>query len=309
MLKNISLFVSKQLAILVVLATLFSLYYPQVGSSLVKTSWVVYILGIIMFGMGLNVKASDFKELFIRPKFVLIGIGAQFIIMPLIAYVLVKGFNLPLGLAIGVVLVGTCPGGTSSNVITYLSKGDVALSVGITSCTTLLAPFMTPILTKLLIGQSIDVNVIAMFLSVVKVVIVPIVLGILAHRFLPKIAEFLKDVLPMISTLGIVAIVIAVVSVSAEKIIANLGIIVLIVVCHNLFGYLFGFLVGKSVTKDMAKVKALSVEVGMQNSGLATSLALTHFATQPLAAVPGALFSVWHNISGGILASIYARIK
>ena len=309
MLKNISLFVSKQLAILVVLATLFSLYYPQVGSSLVKTSWVVYILGIIMFGMGLNVKASDFKELFIRPKFVLIGIGAQFIIMPLIAYVLVKGFNLPLGLAIGVVLVGTCPGGTSSNVITYLSKGDVALSVGITSCTTLLAPFMTPILTKLLIGQSIDVNVIAMFLSVVKVVIVPIVLGILAHRFLPKIAEFLKDVLPMISTLGIVAIVIAVVSVSAEKIIANLGIIVLIVVCHNLFGYLFGFLVGKSVTKDMAKVKALSVEVGMQNSGLATSLALTHFATQPLAAVPGALFSVWHNISGGILASIFARIK
>lgn len=309
MLKNISLFVSKQLAILVVLATLFSLYYPQVGSSLVKTSWVVYILGIIMFGMGLNVKASDFKELFIRPKFVLIGIGAQFIIMPLIAYILVKGFNLPLGLAIGVVLVGTCPGGTSSNVITYLSKGDVALSVGITSCTTLMAPFMTPILTKLLIGQSIDVNVIAMFLSVVKVVIVPIVLGILAHRFLPKIAEFLKDVLPMISTLGIVAIVIAVVSVSAEKIIANLGIIVLIIVCHNLFGYLFGFLVGKSVTKDMTKVKALSVEVGMQNSGLATSLALTHFATQPLAAVPGALFSVWHNISGGILASIYARIK
>ena len=309
MLKNISLLVSKQLAILVVLATLFSLYYPQVGSSLVKTSWVVYILGIIMFGMGLNVKASDFKELFIRPKFVLIGIGAQFIIMPLIAYVLVKGFNLPLGLAIGVVLVGTCPGGTSSNVITYLSKGDVALSVGITSCTTLLAPFMTPILTKLLIGQSIDVNIIAMFLSVVKVVIVPIVLGILAHRFLPKISEFLKDVLPMISTLGIVAIVIAVVSVSAEKIIANLGIIVLVIVCHNLFGYLFGFLVGKSVTKDMAKVKALSVEVGMQNSGLATSLALTHFATQPLAAVPGALFSVWHNISGGILASIYARIK
>lgn len=309
MLKNISLLISKQLAILVVLATLFSLYYPQVGSSLVKTSWVVYILGIIMFGMGLNVKASDFKELFIRPKFVLIGIGAQFIIMPLIAYILVKGFNLPLGLAIGVVLVGTCPGGTSSNVITYLSKGDVALSVGITSCTTLLAPFMTPILTKLLIGQSIDVNVIAMFLSVVKVVIVPIVLGILAHRFLPKIAGLLKDVLPMISTLGIVAIVIAVVSVSAEKIIANLGIIVLIIVCHNLFGYLFGFLVGKSVTKDMAKVKALSVEVGMQNSGLATSLALTHFATQPLAAVPGALFSVWHNISGGILASIYARIK
>lgn len=309
MLKNISLFVSKQLAILVVLATLFSLYYPQIGSSLVKTSWVVYILGIIMFGMGLNVKASDFKELFIRPKFVLIGIGAQFIIMPLIAYVLVKGFNLPLGLAIGVVLVGTCPGGTSSNVITYLSKGDVALSVGITSCTTLLAPFMTPILTKLLIGQSIDVNVIAMFLSVVKVVIVPIVLGILAHRFLPKIAGLLKDVLPMVSTLGIVAIVIAVVSVSAEKIIANLGIIVLVIVCHNLFGYLFGFLVGKSVTKDMAKIKALSVEVGMQNSGLATSLALTHFATQPLAAVPGALFSVWHNISGGILASIFARIK
>lgn len=309
MLKNISLLVSKQLAILVVLATLFSLYYPQVGLNLVKTSWVVYILGIIMFGMGLTVRSSDFKELFVHPKFVLIGILAQFIIMPLIAYGLVKGFHLPLGLAIGVVLVGTCPGGTSSNVITYLSKGDVALSVGITSCTTLLAPFMTPLLTKLLIGQEIDVNVVAMFLSVVKVMIVPIALGVLVHKFLPKITKKLMDLLPMVSTLGIVAIVIAVVSTSASNIMANLGIILLVVVLHNLVGYLFGFLVGRTVTNDTSKVKALSVEVGMQNSGLATSLALTHFATQPLAAVPGALFSVWHNISGGILASIYARIK
>lgn len=309
MLKNISLFVGKQLAILVVLATIFSLYFPETGSSLVKTSWVSYILGVIMFGMGLSVRASDFKELFIRPKFVIIGIISQFAIMPFIAFVLVKGFNLPLGLAIGVVLVGTCPGGTSSNVITYLSKGDVALSVAITSCTTLLAPFMTPLLTKLLIGQSIGVNVIAMFLSVVKVVIVPIALGILAHKFLPKITLKPQDILPLISTLGIVAIVIAVVSISASNIMANLGIILLVIILHNLAGYLFGFLAGRAVTNDMAKIKALSVEVGMQNSGLASSLALTHFATQPLSAVPGALFSVWHNISGGILASIFARIK
>lgn len=309
MLKNISNIAGKYIAVWVLIATIFSLFLPEVGSKLVSTSWVSYILGVIMFGMGLTVRTSDFKELLLRPKLVIIGIISQFAIMPLIAFILVKAFNLPLALAIGVVLVGTCPGGTSSNVITYLSKGDVALSVAITSCTTLLAPFMTPFLTHLIIGQSIDVDVLGMFLGIVKVVIVPILAGILFHKFVPKITEFLQDILPFISTAGIVAIVIAVVSKSAGAIMANLGVIVIVVICHNLFGYLLGFFVGKAVTKEISKVKTLSIEVGMQNSGLASALAVAHFSAYPLAAVPGALFSVWHNISGGILASIYARMK
>ena len=297
------------IAVLVIVGTIFALFMPDVAKAIFKTSYVTYILGIVMFGMGLTVKTEDFKELIVRPKLVTIGICAQFMIMPLLAYLLVKGFNLPLGLAIGVVLVGTCPGGTSSNVITYLSKGDVALSVAITSCTTLLAPFVTPLLTKLLIGQSIDINLVAMFMSIVKVVIVPITLGIVFRQFLPKLTEALQSILPMVSSFGITAIVIAVVAANASNIIANVGIIVIVVMLHNLLGYLTGYMVGKAVTDDIAKVKALSIEVGMQNSGLAASLALTHFAAHPLAAVPGALFSVWHNISGGILASIFSRMK
>lgn len=309
MVKNLSDMAGRYIAVLVLLGTAFALFMPETASSLVKTSWVTYILGVIMFGMGLTVSVEDFKELFVRPKFVIIGILSQFIIMPLLALILVKVFNLPIALAVGVVLVGTCPGGTSSNVITYLSKGDVALSVSITSCTTLLAPFMTPLLTNLIIGKSIDIDTLGMFISIVQVVIVPIALGILFHKFLPKITAILQDILPLISTLGITAIVIAVVAASANAIIANIGVIVIVVILHNMLGYFTGFLVGKAAGGDTAKVKALSIEVGMQNSGLASSLALTHFANYPLAAVPGALFSVWHNISGGILASFYSRIK
>ncbi|NLK66974.1 MAG: bile acid:sodium symporter family protein [Campylobacteraceae bacterium] len=309
MIKKFSDLAGRYIAVLVIVGTIFALFMPDVAKAIFKTSYVTYILGIVMFGMGLTVKTEDFKELIVRPKLVTIGICAQFMIMPLLAYLLVKGFNLPLGLAIGVVLVGTCPGGTSSNVITYLSKGDVALSVAITSCTTLLAPFVTPLLTKLLIGQSIDINLVAMFMSIVKVVIVPITLGIVFRQFLPKLTEALQSILPMVSSFGITAIVIAVVAANASNIIANVGIIVIVVMLHNLLGYLTGYMVGKAVTDDIAKVKALSIEVGMQNSGLAASLALTHFAAHPLAAVPGALFSVWHNISGGILASIFSRMK
>ncbi|MCI6988936.1 MAG: bile acid:sodium symporter family protein [Campylobacter sp.] len=306
MLRKISLFVGKYIAVFVILATLFALFLPEYGK-VIKTSWVNYILGLIMFGMGLTVKFSDFKELFVRPKFVIIGILSQFIVMPSIAFFLVKVFNLSLELAIGIVLVGTCPGGTSSNVITYLSRGDLALSVAITSCTTLLAPIMTPFLTYLLISQSIEVDTIGMFISVVQVVLIPIVLGIVVSRFFPKFTHAVMDVLPLISTLGIIAILVAVVSVSASKILANIGIIFLVVILHNLLGYLFGFIIGKIFKANTAQIKALCVEVGMQNSGLASGLALAHFAAYPLAAVPGALFSVWHNISGGILAGFFAR--
>ncbi|WP_267523826.1 bile acid:sodium symporter family protein [Campylobacter sp. MG1] len=306
--KFISDFVSKFLALFVLIATIFAIIYPNI-SNIIKTSYVTYILGIIMFGMGLCVKASDFKEIFLRPKDVILGILAQFCIMPFIAYLLIYFFKLDIALAIGVALVGACPGGTSSNVISYLSKADVPLSLSITSCTTLLAPIITPFLTYLLVGKSVDINAFNMFISIINVVIIPIILGILMHKFFPKITKALNDILPLISTLGIIAIVMSVVGANASKILANLGIILIVVILHNILGYILGYLIGKIFKLNLAKTKTISIEVGMQNSGLATALASIHFANYPLAAVPAALFSVWHNISGGILSSFYRKLK
>ncbi|WP_257875430.1 bile acid:sodium symporter family protein [Helicobacter sp. 12S02232-10] len=207
------------------------------------------------------------------------------------------------------ILVGTSPGGTASNVITYLSRGDVALSVAITSCTTLLAPIMTPLLTYLLANQSIEVNVWNMFFSIIEVILIPIILGVSVHKFFPKFSKRFEEILPLISTIGIVAIIASIVSANAQRILSSAFVILFVVILHNLLGYLFGFLIGRVFKFSLSKTKALSIEVGMQNSGLAASLAVTHFAMYPLAAVPAVIFSVWHNVSGGILASVYSKIK
>jgi len=307
-LKKLAQFVSRWMAVIVIAVAALALIAPAPVGAVLKTSYVNTLLGIVMFGMGLTLKPGDFKVVFSRPKDVIIGCVAQFTIMPLLAFLLCKVFALPTELAVGVILVGTCPGGTSSNVITYMSKGDVALSVGMTSVSTILAPFLTPLLTQLYAGQSVDVNVVSMFLSIVKVVIVPIGLGFLINHFLPKVAETIVDILPMISTLAIVAIVGAVVAANAAKIMTCGLLIIAVVVLHNVLGYAVGYLVGKVLKLDTTKCRAISIEVGMQNSGLATSLAGAHFAQYPLATIPGAVFSVWHNISGAILANIFLKL-
>ena len=215
--------------------------------------------------------------------------------------------HLPTELAIGVILVGTCPGGTSSNVMTYLSKGDVALSVGMTAVSTVLAPLLTPLLTLLYAGQRVDVNPMSMFMSIVKVVLVPIALGFVVNHFFHKFTEEAVRVLPLVSTTAIVLIICAVVSANSAKIMTSGLLILVVVILHNVLGYLTGFGVGKLLKLDSTKCRAISIEVGMQNSGLATSLAAAHFAQYPLATIPGAVFSVWHNISGAILANFFAR--
>ena len=257
--------------------------------------------------MGLTLKPGDFKVVFSRPKDVIIGCLAQFTIMPLLAFLLTKLFGLSPELAIGVILVGTCPGGTSSNVMTYLSKGDVPLSVGMTAVSTVLAPFLTPLLTYVYAGARVDVNMASMFLSIIKVVIVPIAAGFIINHFFSRFTQNVVEILPLISTTAIVAIVAAVVSANSSKIMTSGLLIVGVVILHNILGYLLGFSIGKFLKLDSSKCRAISIEVGMQNSGLATSLAATHFAQYPLATIPGAVFSVWHNISGAVLANIYAR--
>ena len=305
-LEKVSDFVGKYMAAIVIAVAALALLAPGTVS-FIKTSYVNYLLGIVMFGMGLTLKPSDFKVVFSRPKDVIVGCIAQFTLMPFLAFLLTKLFNLPAELAVGVILVGSCPGGTSSNVMTYLSKGDVALSVGMTAVSTILAPFLTPLLTLLYAGQRVDVNVMSMFLSIVKVVLVPIALGFVINHFFHEFTQNAVRVLPLISTTAIVAIVAAVVSANSAKILTSGLLIVAVVILHNLLGYATGFAVGKALHLSSSKCRAISIEVGMQNSGLATSLAATHFAQYPLATIPGAVFSVWHNISGAILANFFAR--
>ena len=265
------------------------------------------MLGIVMFGMGTTLNLKDFALVLKRPLDILIGCCAQYFVMPFLAYLLSVAFNLDPALTTGVVLVGTCPGGTSSNVITFMSKGDVALSVGMTAVSTVLAPILTPLLTLLYAGQRVDVNPMNMFLSIVKVVLVPIALGFVVNHFFHAFTQNAVRVLPLISTTAIVLIICAVVSANSAKIMTSGLLILAVVILHNLLGYLTGFGVGKLLKLDSTKCRAISIEVGMQNSGLATSLAAAHFAQYPLATIPGAVFSVWHNISGAVLANFFAR--
>ena len=304
--KRFCQFVSDYMGVLVLLSALAALLFPGTIGHL-KPTLINPLLGVIMFGMGLTLKAEDFKVVFSRPKDVLMGCLAQFTVMPLLAFALTKIFRLEPALAIGVILVGCCPGGTASNVITYLAKGDLALSVGMTAVSTLLAPVLTPLLVWLLAGETVDVDVVGMLLSILWVVILPIALGLLVKRFWPRTTEQASAYLPALSTLAICLIVLIVIAANAHKLLDGGLVILLVVVLHNVCGLGAGYLIGTLLRLTPAKRRAISVEVGMQNSGLASSLATLHFAAYPLATIPGALFSVWHNISGALVAKLYSR--
>lgn len=306
--KLIALFFSRFMAVIVLAVAALALFVPSSGVW-IPLKAVNYLLMVVMFGMGLTMKLGDFKVVFIHPKEMIVGCIAQFTIMPLLAFALGKIFGLEAALLAGVILVGTCPGGTSSNVITYMSKGNVALSVGMTSVNTLLSPVLTPAITYLLLRTSVNVDVWAMCLSIVQVVILPIALGFVVNRFAAKLVARAVEILPVVSVIAICLIVATVVSHNAEKIMTTGAIVFVVVILHNLLGYACGFGVGKLFRMDLAKTKALTVEIGMQNSGLATSLAATSFPSLAMATVPGAIFSVWHNISGAVLAAVLQHKK
>ena len=302
--KIIKDFFIKYMALIVLAIALISLFIPQ-SALWISTSWINYLLMVVMFGMGMTLKPESFILVFKRPKDILCGIFAQYTIMPLLAFALSRLFGLDAALTAGVILVGTCPGGTASNVITYFAKGDIALSVSITSVNTMLAPILTPLVTYLLLSTTGEVDVISMILAIVNVILIPIALGFVLNRFFATATQKMVDLLPVISVVAICMIIATVVAHNAEKI-YNCGFLVLsVVILHNLLGYLCGFALGKLLKMEPARVKAFSIEIGMQNSGLATSLASTAFPMLTMATVPGAIFSVWHNISGAILAEIY----
>ena len=290
---------------LVLMSAVFALIFPETVSH-VKPTIINPLLGVIMFGMGLTLRADDFRIVFSRPKDVLVGCLAQFTVMPLLAWMLARVFALDEALTVGVVLVGCCPGGTASNVITYLAKGDLALSVGMTGMSTLLAPVLTPLLVWLLAGKSVDVNVMGMLLSILWVVILPIAAGLIVKRLWPRYTSAATAYLPALSSIAICAIVLIIIAANAGKLLSGGLIIILVVMLHNICGLGIGYGIGTIMSMSAAKRKAISIEVGMQNSGLASSLATLHFATYPMATIPGAIFSVWHNISGALVARLFS---
>ena len=294
------------MGVIVLMVAVLSLFVP---SSLAWIgTWVINpLLGVIMFGMGLTLSAQDLKIVLSRPKDILIGCLTQFTVMPLLAWGLTKAFSLPQELAIGVILVGCCPGGTASNVITYLAKGDLALSVGMTGVSTLLAPLLTPLLTWVLAGKNINVDVVGMLLSILWVVFLPIAFGLVIKAIWPKFTEKAMAYLPAFSSVAIAFTVSIIISANASKLLAGGLVIVIVVILHNLLGLGFGYLIGRLLGLEEPKKRAISIEVGMQNSGLASSLATLHFAAYPMATIPGAIFSVWHNISGAIVAWLYTK--
>ena len=302
--KRLCDFIARWMGLLVVIVAAVSLLIPA-SFSWIDTWSINPLLGVIMFGMGLTLSPHDFHIVLSRPKDILIGCLAQFTVMPLLAWGLAWVFALPKELALGVMLVGCCPGGTASNVITYLAKGDLALSVGMTAASTLLAPILTPLLVWLLAGTMVDVDTLGMLQSIVYVVIAPIIVGLLCQSFLPKLTKSVVPYLPAFSSIVIAYVVGIVVSHNADRLLVGGLIVILVVMMHNLLGLSTGFLIGKLLHIAKPKCVALSIEVGMQNSGLASSLAVLHFAAYPLASVPGAIFSVWHNISGALAAKFY----
>lgn len=299
---------SDYIGILVLLSAVLGLLFPEWFSH-VKPTLINPMLGVVMFGMGLTLSLDDFRVVFSRPKDVFIGCLAQFTVMPLVAWLLARVFVLDEALTVGVVLVGCCPGGTASNVITYLAKGDLALSVGMTGTSTLLAPVLTPLLVWLLAGKTVDVDVWGMLLSILWVVILPIIVGLSVKRLWPRQTARVTAYLPALSSLAICTIILIIISANAHKLLSGGWLIILVVILHNLFGLALGYAVGRVTGMSSAKRRAVSIEVGMQNSGLASSLATLHFATYPMATIPGAIFSVWHNLSGALVARWYSSPK
>ena len=289
--------------ILAILISMLAAWQPSLLAGWKQA--IVPLLGVVMFTMGISLGPADFRRTLRRPKLMGIGVLMQFLLMPLIAWVLVWLLDLPRELAIGVILVGTCPGGTASNVMTYLARGDVALSISLTTLSTLLSVGMTPLLSWLMIGQMVEVPALAMLASIFRIIILPVLLGVLANHYLGRWLAPLQRGFPWLSMLAIVLIIGIIVALNAGQLSRLAWPVVLAVSLHNLLGLGLAYRLARMLGYGPAICRTLAIEVGMQNSGLGVALALKFFG--PLAALPGAVFSIWHNISGACLAAYWVR--
>ncbi len=310
--QNISRWLAANASLTVIAVAVFTFFVPD-AFNWVRGNTQTVILGIIMLTMGLTLTTQDFRILAHRPLDIFIGACAQFLIMPCVAYLLVHVFHLEPALALGILLVGCCPGGVSSNIMSYLCHGDVAFSVGMTCASTLLAPVMTPLLMELTAGQIIEIDAIGMFLNILIVTIIPVGIGCFLNYTYSKKEVFptIQSLMPGLSVTCLACIVGGVISTVHDDLVAR-GFLLFVwtfdvVFCHNTLGYLLGWMSGRLAGFNEAKKRTISIEVGMQNAGLATVLAGTFFAAQPLAVLPCAISCAWHSISGTILAGLFLQ--
>ena len=266
--------------------------------------WITYGLGGIMLGMGLTLQWQDFNQILLTPKWVFLGLLIQFSLMPLMGWGLGVIFELPPFFAVGLILVASCPGGTASNVIAYLARANVALSVAMTTCSTLAGIILTPYLTASLSGNYLSVDAWGLFYSTVKVVLLPVTLGVILNQYLPKLTQKAIPFAPPVAVLLIVLIVASIIGQGKEIILnAGLSLIFAIMILH-LLGFVLGFILSRIFIKDLAASKTIAIEVGMQNSGLGAVLARENF-TNPATAIPSAISSLVHSIYGSIFVSIF----
>ncbi|MCP5006819.1 MAG: bile acid:sodium symporter family protein [Planctomycetes bacterium] len=264
---------------------------------------IIPLLSVVMFCMGMTLKWSDFKETVRSPKIILIGVLLQYSVMPLSAFLISKSFDLSPELIAGMVLVGSSAGGTASNVICYLARGNVALSITLTLVSSLIAVFAMPALSLLYLHQIVPVPFLKMLLSILQMVLMPVLVGTTLNTFLGARIKKIGSVFPFISTIVIVVIIAIVIGLNQAKLKEVGFIIICAVLLHNLSGLVIGFWLPKSLGYDNRTCRTLSIEVGMQNSGLSVALAIKHFSV--MAAIPGAIFSIWHNLSGSFLAGYW----
>jgi BASS family bile acid:Na+ symporter len=266
-----------------------------------------FLLGLVMFGMGISLKASDFLATLKAPKTIALGLLLQFLCMPFFAWAISSWLQLPLMLMTGMILVGASPGGTASNVKCYLAKGNVALSITITTFSTLLAVFATPALSFVYLGEHIDVPVQKMLIDIFKIILLPVSAGVIINQFFGQFLSSTRRVFPLISVFSIVLIIAIIVALNQSRL-GSIGIILIAAVAlHNALGLIIGYGVPYALGMDKRTCKTLAIEVGMQNSGLAVALAAKYFSAA--AALPGALFSLWHNLTGSLLAAFWSRSK
>ena len=305
-LQSISAFLSRQTPAFISLVAVFAFFVPGVFSWVHGTSQTV-VLGVIMLTMGMTLTGDDFRILAARPFDIAIGAVAQFALMPLIAFSLVHLLGMPKGIAAGLILVGCCPGGVSSNIMSFLCKGDVAFSVAMTSLSTLCAPLATPFLMYLLAGERVPVDAVGMFKSILVVTILPVAIGFACNAVFARRQGWddAKKLMPGVAVIGLACIVGGVVSAHGHQFLKSGWMIFLGVFLHNALGYVLGYATGVMVRFTRPKRRTISIEVGMQNAGLATVLAARHFPQMPEVAIASAVSCVWHSISGALLAGIF----
>lgn len=286
-----------------ILISVLSFFYPQLLLPLKNA--IVPLLGVVMLGMGMTLRPENFVEVCRRPRAIVTGIILQYLLMPMVAYLVASLFDLNQALFVGMVLLGSCPGGTASNVICYLARGDVALSITLTTVSTILAVFLTPVLTWLYIGQRVPVPILDMMVEIFLIILLPVTAGVLINHYLGRYIHFIKHVFPYVSVLAIILIIGVIVTLNHDNIPVVAIPLLAAIFWHNLLGLSGGYFLARFMGLDERSCRTIAIEVGMQNSGLSVALAQSYFTA--MAALPGAIFSIWHNITGSVLAWYWGK--